>query len=152
VPHFIATALWTAYAKYAKYYGFVTFLLSCPVISCPNIEPPSLRRKAATDKLVEKIVKHDSWRIQPDILNPPLLQLTYSKPLSAQVVNSHLVCDPTIWQPRFDLPWQQSSTEPFSHGTGTLWCLQKEMATYRHWSVSLWWDPDDVPHCGILSS
>ena len=25
--------------------------------------------------------------------------------------------------------------EPFSHGTGTLWCLQKEMATYRHWSV-----------------
>jgi len=25
-----------------------------------NIEPPALRRKAATDKLVEKIVKHDS--------------------------------------------------------------------------------------------
>ena len=24
------------------------------------------------------------------------------------------------------------STEPFSHGTGTQWCLQKEMATYRH--------------------
>ena len=24
------------------------------------------------------------------------------------------------------------STEPFSHGTGTLQCLQKEMATYRH--------------------
>ena len=21
------------------------------------------------------------------------------------------------------------------------------MVTYRHWSVSLWWDPDDVPHC-----
>ena len=34
-----------------------------------NIEPPALRRKAATDKLVEKIVKHDSWPIQPDILN-----------------------------------------------------------------------------------
>ena len=30
-----------------------------PVLS--NIEPPALRRKAATDKLVEKIVKHDSW-------------------------------------------------------------------------------------------
>ena len=41
--------------------------------------------------------------------------------------------------------------EPFSHGTGTLQCLQKEMATYRHWSVSLWQDPDDVPHCWILS-
>ena len=26
------------------------------------------------------------------------------------------------------------------------------MATYRHWSVSLWWDPDDVSHCQILSA
>ena len=43
------------------------------------------------------------------------------------------------------------STEPFSRRTGTLRCLQKEMATYRHWSVSLWQDPDDVPHCRILS-
>ena len=43
------------------------------------------------------------------------------------------------------------SDEPFSHRTGTLWCLQKEMATYRHWSVSLWRDPDDVSHCQILS-
>jgi len=42
-----------------------------PVLS--NIEPPALRRKAATDKLVDKIVKHDSWPIQPDIVNPPLL-------------------------------------------------------------------------------
>ena len=32
-----------------------------------NIELPALRRKAATDKLVEKIAKHDSWPIQPDI-------------------------------------------------------------------------------------
>ena len=37
-----------------------------PVLS--NIEPPALRRKAATDKMVEKIVTHDSWPIQPDIL------------------------------------------------------------------------------------
>ena len=37
------------------------------------------------------------------------------------------------------------------HRTGTLRCLQKEMATYRHWSVSLWRDPDDVSHCRILS-
>ena len=43
------------------------------------------------------------------------------------------------------------SAEQFSHGTGTLRCLQKEIATYRHWSVSLWPDPDDVPHCWILS-
>jgi len=75
-----------------------------------------LRRKAATDQLVEKIIKHDSWPIQPDILNPPWLRLTSRKPLwldlqpvhiksrwrhnwkSAQVVNSHLVCDSTIRQ------------------------------------------------------
>ena len=43
------------------------------------------------------------------------------------------------------------SAEPFSRGTGTLRCLQKEMATYKHWSVSLWRDPDDVSHCRILS-
>jgi len=96
-----------------------------PVIS--NMEAPALRRKAATDKLVEKIVKHDSWPIQPDILSPLLLRLTSRKPLwldlqpvdiksrwrhnwkSAQVVNSHLVCDPTIWQPGFSLPQQQWS-------------------------------------------
>ena len=48
-----------------------TPLLWFPVLS--NFEPPAIRRKAATDKLVEKIVKHDSWPIQPDILNPPLL-------------------------------------------------------------------------------
>jgi len=39
--------------------------------SALNIKPPALRRKAATDKLVEKIVKHNSWPIQPDILSPP---------------------------------------------------------------------------------
>jgi len=60
-------------------------------------------------------------QIQPDILNPPLLRLTSRKPLwldlqpvdiksrwrhnwkSAQVVSSHLVCNPTIRQPGFDL-------------------------------------------------
>jgi len=102
-----------------------TPLLWLPVLS--NIEPPALQRKAATDKLVEKIVKYDSWPIQPDILNPPLLRLTPRKLLwldlqpvdiksrwrhnwkSAQVVNSHLVCGPTIRQPGFDLPRQQWS-------------------------------------------
>ena len=45
-----------------------------PVLS--NIEPPALRRKAVTDKLVEKIVKHDSWPIQSDILSPPNVATT----------------------------------------------------------------------------
>jgi len=93
-----------------------------PVLS--NIEPPALRRKAATDR-VEKIIKHNSWPIQPDVLSPPLLRLTSRKPLwldlcdirsewrhnwkSTQVVNSHLVRNPTIRQPGFDLPRQQWS-------------------------------------------
>ena len=102
-------------------------MLQCLLSVLSNIEPPALRRKAASDKLVEKIVKHDSWPIQPDILSPPLLRLTSRKPLwlelqavdiksrwrhnwkSAQVVNSHLVCDPTIRHPGFDLPRQQWS-------------------------------------------
>jgi len=96
-----------------------------PVLS--NIEPPALQRKAATGKLVEKIMKHDSWSIQPDVLNSPFLQMTSRKPL-----------------------WLDS-TKPFSHRTGALRYLQKEMATCRHWSVSLRRDSDDVPHRRILA-
>ena len=50
-----------------------------PVLS--NIEPPALRKNTATDKLVEKVIKHDCWPIHPDILHPSLLRLTYRKPL-----------------------------------------------------------------------
>jgi len=92
-----------------------------------NTGPPALRGRAAADGLVERVVKHDSWPMQPDILSPPLLRLASRKPLwldlqpvdiesrwrhnwkSAQVVSSHLVCDPTIRQPGFDLPRQQWS-------------------------------------------
>ena len=38
-------------------------------------------KKGCHWQLVEKIVRHDSWLIQPDILSPPLLQLTSRKPL-----------------------------------------------------------------------
>jgi len=52
---------------------------------------------------------------------------------SAQVVNSHLVWDPTIRQLGFDLPRQQLSllNRFRTEQGGTLRCLQKEMATYR---------------------
>ena len=71
---------------------------------------------------------------------------------SAQVVNSHLVCDPTIRQPGFDLPRQQWSLQNrFCTEQGHCGACRKKMATYRHWSVSLWRDPDDIPHCRILS-
>jgi len=117
-----------------------------PVLS--NIEPPALRKKAATDKLVEKIVKHDSWPIQPDILSPPLLRLTSRKSLwlglqpvdiksrwrrnwkSAQTVSPSV--RPHNLATGFQPPSATVSAEPFSHGSGTLRCLQKEMATYRH--------------------
>ena len=98
-----------------------------PVLA--NIEPPALRRKAATDRLVTKVLTHDHWPIHHDILNPPQLRLTSRKPLwgvmnptdiksqwresweSAPVVNAHLVDDPTIRQPgfTFTLPRQQWS-------------------------------------------
>jgi len=67
------------HASHLWYPPLYTPLPWLPVLS--NIEPPALRRKAATDKLVEKIVKHDNWPIQPDILSPPLLRLTSRKPL-----------------------------------------------------------------------
>ena len=82
---------------------------------------------AATKRIQCHVIPVPRWPIQPDILSPPLLRLTSRKPFwldlqpvdiksrwrhnwkSAQVVNSHLVCDPTIWQPGFDLPRQQWS-------------------------------------------
>jgi len=54
-------------------------------------------------------------------------------------------------QQGFDLPWQQWSLLNRFRTECTLQCLQKEIATYRHWSVSLWWDLDYVSHCRILS-
>ena len=69
---------------------------------------------------------------------------------SAQVVNSYLVCNPTIRQLGFNLSRQQWSLLNRFRTEQTLRCLQKEMATHRHWSVSLWWYPDDGPHCRIL--
>jgi len=71
--------------------------------------------------------------------------------MSAQVVSSHLVW-PNNPANGFRPPSATVvSAEPFLHGTGTLQCLQKEMATYGHWSVSLWRDSDDVSYCRILS-
>ena len=69
---------------------------------------------------------------------------------SAQVVSSHLVCDPTIRQPGFHLPRQQWSL---------LNRFRREQrycgACRRKWrltdTVSLWRDPDDVSRCRILS-
>jgi len=116
-----------------------------------------------------KIIKHDSWPVQPDILNPLLLRLTSRKPLwlnlqpvdiksrwrhnwkSAQVVNSHLVCDPTIRQPGFDLPRQQwSLLDRFRTEQGHCSACRRK---WRLTDIDLCpcADPDDVSHCRILS-
>jgi len=108
------------HAPHLWYPPFCTFPMASSDLRHWTASPT---KKAGTDKLVEKIVKHDSWPIQPDILNPPLLRLTSRKPLwldvqpvdiksrwrhtcnwkSAQVVNSH---NPAT---RFRLPSEQWS-------------------------------------------
>ena len=69
------------------------------------------------------------------------------------VLTAHLIT------PGFDFAWFRSLSSSTSvssvfmvlwRASGTLRCLQKEMATYRHWSVSLQRDPDDISHCRIL--
>jgi len=94
-----------------------------PVLA--NIESHALRRKAATDKLMEKIRAHGNCPINSNITIAPHACLPSSKPLwqdliyvdirsqwkenwkSAQVDNFSLVDDPTIRQPVFYLPRQQ---------------------------------------------
>ena len=90
--------------------------------TCPSVRPFArhvlvlyLRRKAGTDKLVEKIVKHDGqsslisfthhcydWH-PGSCCGWTCNQLSRWRHnwKSAQVVSSHPVCDPTIWQPGF---------------------------------------------------
>ena len=60
---------------------------------------------------------------------------------------SRLPSQPVWW----NSVWGYLSCRGLISYAWTLQCLQKEMATYRHWSVSLWRDPDDVSYCLILS-
>ena len=100
--------------------------------------------------------------------SPALLRLTSRKPLwldlqpveirsrwshswkSSQVVNSHLVCDPSIRQPGFDLPRQQwSLLNRFRTEQGHCdACRRQWRLTDTDLSVSLWRDPE---RCRILS-
>jgi len=114
-----------------------------PVLA--NIEPPALRRKAATDRLVVKASSHESWPLHHDISNPPQLRLPCRKPLwrelepvdinsqsreswkSASVVSAHLVDDHTIRQPGFALPRQQwSLLNHFRTGQGHCGACRKK--------------------------
>ena len=131
-----------------------------PVLA--NIEPPALRRKAATDRLVAKACAQESWPLHHDISNPPLFHLTSQKPLwresepvdiniqwreswkSASVVNAHLVDDPTIQQPGFALPRQQwSLLNHFCTGQGHCGACKKK------WKLS---DSDQLLHVDTCNS
>ena len=94
-----------------------------PVLT--NIEPPTLRRRAATDKLITQAECHRVWPLYDDVFHPPPLRLKSREPLwrdmqsidvtsrwredwqSAMVVT--LVVDPTIRLPGFDLNRRQWS-------------------------------------------
>ena len=90
---------------------------------CVNIAPPALRSRSATDKLLCNIEARPNWPLYADVFDHPQKRLVARRPIwadttpvdqcaqweedwsSAAVVNSHLVCDPTIQQPGFDLPF-----------------------------------------------
>ena len=81
-----------------------------------------LRRRSATAKLLCNIEAHPNWPLYANVFDHPHKRLVARRPIwsdttpvdqsaqweedwsSAAVVNSHLVCDPTIQQPGFDLP------------------------------------------------
>ena len=46
-----------------------------------NIEPPVLRRRAATDKLITQAECHRDWPLYDDVFHPPPLHLDSHKPL-----------------------------------------------------------------------
>ena len=91
-----------------------------PVLA--NIAPPALCRRSATDKLLCNIEAHPNWPLYAYVFDHPQKRLVARRPiwadttlvdqsvqweedwLSAAVGNSHLVCEPTIQQPGFDLP------------------------------------------------
>ena len=91
-----------------------------PVLS--NVAPPSLRRTAATDKILRSIEDHPNWPVYADVFEHPPPRLASRRPIwsdmtsvdtttqwredwsSASVVNHTIVTDPTIRQPGFDLP------------------------------------------------
>ena len=87
-----------------------------------NTEPPTLRCKAAVDRLIEKTAIHEDWPLHKYVSSSSYNCLPSRRPLwtdtrpidvtsqwlddwkSASVVNSSLVDVSTIQQPGFDLP------------------------------------------------
>ena len=99
-----------------------TELAWLPTLS--NVAPPSIRRLDATAKSIEKIAADDLLPVHDDIFLHPPPRLSSRKPIwlnpptvdsngdqgwrnawaSSNVKNQHLVADPTVVPPGFDLP------------------------------------------------
>jgi len=115
-----------------------------------NIEPPALRCRAATDKLIMQAECHCDWPLYDDVFHPPPLRLESRKPLwrdlqtidvtsrwredwqSATVINSTLVGDPTIRLPSFDFHRRQwSLLNRFWTGRGHCNACHKKWGFHR---------------------
>ena len=94
----------------------------CTKSSIPNVASPSLRRKAATDYMLQMIEYHPNWPVYADVFEHAPPRLASRRPIwsdmtsvntitqwredwsSASVLNHTNVSDPTIRQPGFHLP------------------------------------------------
>ena len=85
------------------------------VLVLSSVAPPSLSRKAATDKLLQIIEADPNWPVYADVfprLCPIWSDMTSVDTItqwredwsSASVVNHTIVTDPTVRQSGFDLP------------------------------------------------
>jgi len=135
-------------------------LRSTPVPWLPvlaNIAPPGLRRQAATDDMVSRILRNSSWPLHDDFVNHPPARLKSRRPIwsvdttgvtddlwrdawvSASVVNHGLVPDPAVRPPGFDLPRQPwTLLNRFRTGHGTC------RASLHRWGMA----QSDLCQCG----
>jgi len=78
--------------------------------------------------------KHDSWQIQPDILNPPLLRLTSSKPLRLDLQPADIKFDGGITESR--LRWS-TLTKCATPQSGN-WVLTSLGNSGLYWTIIAW--------------
>ena len=134
-----------------------------------NIEPPALRCRADTNKLITQAECHRYWPLYDDIFHPPPLHLESHKPLwrdlqtidvtsrwredwlSDMVVNSTLVVDPTIQLPVLVFTGVNGHCWiVFGQARATVMCAQ-EMGFHWQRTMWLWRNPDNVTHRQLLS-